>query len=434
MKKLYLFFAAVAIIAVASCQKPAAPSDSGIPGYNENNDPNRPSGKDDVTVTPEQYIEETAKALMDELNYNKWSSEAEFIHKVIATLQDKHIDDDKLEKWAEALEDSWNLDPRKEGNSTIYDSYVRLSDAKGHFEEQPDGSFTQTDANDFQITFLVDGEKVSATFACSDSKVPVRISSRMYNNYDYETQQQYYEYRNTFIYVPENASAKILRGTSEFATLNIRMTADIKDPEQVNPYTDSASIDATFKIGVYTLSLQKVAYSPTGASAKIKLLSGQASLITIDANGTYELDPKSNQSVPVKSGAIDASVDVMGRIQVKGDIPDFTKFYDTGSSMNEKNQDGNAFKAIVAELEKTFTAAMYFNGSSTPRATLGLEALQSQGSSYWYCNPVLRFSDGTSYGIEEYFTEERFGNTITYANSWFDGIQKYISGLFSDVL
>ena len=437
MKKIYLLIAAVAFVAVAACQKnnPDNSGDENIPGYDEKEDSNSPSGHDDVTVSPEEYIKETAKALMDELNYNKWSSEAEFIHKVIAGLQDKEFKDDKLENWAKALQASWNLEPRKEGDATIYDSYVRLSDAKGHFEEQPDGTFTQTEANDFQISFLIDGEKVSATFACTDSRVPVRVSSNSNYNYNYDTDEGYYEYRNTYIYVPSSANLKILRGSSEFATLDFQMSADVKDPGQVNPYTDSATLDAIFKIGVYTLSLQKVAYSPEGASAHIKLLSGQSSLITVDANAIYELDPASNESVPVKSGAVDASVDVMGRIQVKGNLPDFVKFYNTMNAMNQKSSDANAFKALVAELEKTFTAAMYFNGDSNPRATLGLDAVQyNTGSSYWTCNPVLNFSDGTSYTLREYFSEERFGDLISYANSWAEGIKNYVSGLFRDVL
>ena len=394
MRKIYILFAVAAVLAVAGCQKPVAGNEDNqeIPGYDEKNDPNRPSGNDDVTVSPEEYIKETAKALMDELNYNKWSAEAEFIHKVIVALQNKHIDDEKLAKWAEALEDSWSLEPRKEGNNTIYDNYIRLSDAKGHFEEQPDGTFTQTDANDFQIIFLIDGEKVSATFACSDSKVPVRISSRMYNNYDYETGESYYEY-------------------------------------------DSASLEATFKIGVYTLSLQKVEYSPTGASAKIKLLSGSSSLITVEAKAGYELDPAStsNYPIPIKGGNINASVDVMGRIQLKADIPDVKKFLDAGLASNDNQQDANAFKALVAQLDESFTAAMYFNGSSNPRATLGVEPAIAEGSQHWYINPVIKFSDGTSYGIEEYFSEERFGDLISYANSWIEGIKNYVSTLFRDV-
>ena len=433
MRKLYLFFAAVAILAVAGCQK-NTPGDENVPGYNEKEDPNRPSGNDDVSVSPEQYIQETAKALMDELNYSNWSSEAEFIHKVIVALQNKDFSDETLKNWSKALTDAWTMEPRREGNATIYETYIRISDAKGHFEEQPDGSFTKTDADDFQMTVLVDGEKVTSTLVYSDSKVPVRVSRRHFENYNYDTDEYSFEYFDTYVYVPSIAELKILRGSAEFARLNLNMSADIKDPTEVNPYTDSATIDAVLKIGVYTLSLQNVAYSPQGASARLKLLSGQSSLITVDANGIYELDPASREAIPIKSGAVDASVDIMGRIQVKGNVPDFVKFYGTMNSMKDKSNDGLAYKALVGELEKTFSAAMYFNGSSTPRATLGLDAVQyNTGSGYWTCNPVLNFSDGTSYTVQEYFSEEKFGDTISYAKSWYNGIVSYVSNLFSDI-
>ena len=437
MKKIHLLLAAMAVIAVAACQKPAAgnPEDENIPGYSEKDDPNRPSGKDDVTVSTEEYIEQTAKELMDALNWDKWSSEAEYIHKVVLALKEKNFKDSKIEEWAEALAESWEQEPRKEGSLTIYDNIVRLSDAKGHFEEQPDGSITFTEANDLMFTILVDGEKVSATYTGTDTNVPIRFfGSKTLINYDYETGQEYGEAHNTYVYVPESVTLKILRGTAEFASLVLNMKADVKDPEQVNPYTDSATLDLTFKIGVYTLSLQKVAYSPTGASAYVKLLSGNASLITVDAKGTYELDPASNASVPLKSGTVNASIDVLGKIQVKGDIPDVVKFMNTGESLNSKNNDGNAYKAIVAELEKSCSAAMYFNGSSTARATLGFEAVKSGGDyEYWYCNPVLRFPDGTSIGIEDYVTGDKFRNVTNYAENWWNGIERYVSNLFSDI-
>ena len=435
MKKLAFLLAAVAIVAVSACQKNTPePNDSEIPGYNENEDPNRPSGKDDVTVSPEQYIEETAKALMSALDVENWKNEAEFIHKFIVTMQSKEFKDDKLEKWAKALEDSWYREPRKEGNVTINDAYIRLSDAKGHFEEQPDGTFTQTDADDFQITVLVDGEKVTGTFKCVDSKVPLKIGSGGGNSYEND---QYTEWANeTYVYVPESATLKILRGSAEFASLDLKVSTTLTDISQVDLFKDSASIDATFKIGVYTLSLQKVTYSPTGASAYIKLLNGQASLITIDAKAGYELDPKPAEGypVPIKSGNVDATVDVMGRIQVKANIPDAKKFLDTGLGSNEVMQDGDAFKAKVDELNKTFTAAMYFNGAADPRATLVLEPVApADGGTYWYINPVLSFSDGSSYGVEEYFSQERFGSLISATGEWMDGISQYIANLFGDI-
>lgn len=430
MKKVFLLIAAVAMIGLAGCQKTAADStESDIPGYNEKDDPNSPSGVDDASVSPEKQIEETAKALMAALDINNWRDDAEFIAKVIRTVQSKDYDDDKLEEWVDALTEGWQQAPRQEGNTKYYDYIVRLSDAKGHFEEQADGTFSFTEADDFQITILVDGEKVTGTFSCTDTKVPLRITSSGGNNYDYQTGTEYYEYHSTYVYVPSSAKLKVLRGSAEFASLELTADVDVKDPEQVNPYTDSATLTATLKFSVYTLVIQKLAYSPTGADINIKLLSGNASLITVTAKAQYELDPASNDSVPVKSGNVDAYIDVMGKIQLKGSIPDFALFMSTGQSMSSKRDDANAFKALVAQLEGTFSVGMYFNGAAEPRATLGLEASQIDGS-YWTCDPVIRFSDGTSYKLEEYFSEERFGDLIIYARNWWEGIQNYITNLF----
>lgn len=422
MKKLYLLLAAVAMISVAGCQN------------DKNQDPNKPSGIDDPTVTPEAQIEETSKAFLTALDINNWRNDAEYAHKVAEALSEKDFDDEELEEWADALSKSWQQDPREEGSTTIYDYIIRLSDAKGHFEEQADGSIKFKDANDFQFTVLVDGEKVTATFTCTDSQVPIYISRRVgyYSYYEYGSYREKREENNTLLYVPTKAVFKILRGSNEFASIDLNTSVDIDDPEEPNPYKDSASLNAVVKVGVYTINVNKLAYSPTGANVNIRLLNGNATLLFVEADASYKLDSTSQSDIPVKNGSLNAELDVMGKIQLKGQIPDFAKFWEVGQSLNDNNQDGQRYSAIVAEFEKTFSANMFFNGASTARATLGMEAVKYDGNNYWYCNPVIRFADGSSYGVEDYFTEDRFGSIIRYTDSWLDNIEEYLGNLFSD--
>lgn len=423
MKKIYLLLAAVAMIFAAACQN------------DQPQDPNKPSGVDDPSVTPEAQIEETSKAFMAALDINNWRNEAEYVHKVAKSLSNKDFNDQKLEEWVDALSQSWQQAPRKEGNTTIYETIVRLSDAKGHFEEKADGSFKFEEANDFQFTVLVDGEKVTATFTCTDSKVPLIISSGVYfySYYDNDTYQEKREEHNNLLYVPTNAVLKILRGNNEFASIVLNTSVDVNDSNNPNPYTDSASLDVVIKVGVYTINVNKVAYSPTGANVNIKLFNGNASLLFVGADAVYNLDPASHSDIPVKNGSVNAEVDIMGKIQLKGQIPDFAKFWEAGQNLNDNNQDAKRYPALVSEFEKTFSANMFFNGSSSARASLGMEAVKYDGNNYWYCNPVFRFSDGSSYGVEDYFTEDRFGGLIQYTDSWLDNIEEYLSGLFSDI-
>ena len=424
MKKIYLILAAVAMILVAGCQKPAATTTE-KDGYDPSLDPNKPTGVDDLSVTPEQHIEQTAKDLMTALDVNNWRNEAEFVHKVAKALQNKDWDSETVELWAQGLAQSWTQDPRQEGDYTIYETIVHLSDAKGHFEEQTDGSIKYTQANDLQFTVLVDGEKVTATFTCVDSTVPIIVSSKPNSGYD--------EKHNVLVYAPASAVLRILRGSSEFASLVLNMSASVQDPSNPNPYTDSASIEAVAKVGVYTIGINRVAYSPNGANVNIRIMNGNASLIFIKADAAYTLDAASQSNVPVKNGSINSEIDIMGEIQLKGQIPDFATFMEKGQSLNDNNKDAQRYPVLVTELENTFSASMYFNGAATPRATLGLEAVKSEGSDYWYCNPVIRFSDGSSYGVENYFSEERFGGLVQYGQNWFGNIQQYLSNLFSDL-
>lgn len=427
------------MLTVAGCQKNEANGNANgagdIPGYNESADQNKPSGVDDPSVSTEDYIIATGKALIDEFDYTKWRADAEFVHKVVKAIQEKSrtANIDALKEWAEDLGKIWEQDPIKEGNTTVYKTVVRLSDAKGHFEEQADGSFKKTDANDLSITVNVDGEKVSATFSCTDSTVPVMISGHYSSGYYDGTNPASAQANETWVYLPTSANLKILRGDAEFASLALTATVDVKDPQSVSPYTDSANLSATLKISRYTVAIQKLAYSPTGANVAIKILADNNSLITANANASYTLDQNAQGGLPVKSGSATADIDVMGRIQVKASMPSYEAFMKALEQVQQARDEQSVKTAAVA-MEATFSAGMYFNGASTARATLGVQAMQNQYySGGWYADPVLRFSDGKSYSVDEYFTEERFGELINYARNWLDNIQHQLSDLFGDL-
>ena len=39
---------------------------------------------------------------------------------------------------------------------------------------------------------------------------------------------------------------------------------------------------------------------------------------------------------------------------------------------------------------------------------------------------MIRFADGTSYAVEEYFTQERFGDLAKTIEDWFADLMKYL--------
>ena len=430
MKKIYLLLAAVAMITVAACQKPeTTPVNNGQGNYDPSKDPNKPSGVDDTTIPTDEYLIQTGKALLDAADVENWKAEAEFVHKVAKALKEKKWEDETLKNWAYALSESWQQEPRKEGNRTIYENIIRLSDAKGHFEEQADGSFKFTQANDLQITVLVEGERVTATFSCTDSTVPILFSGNTGISFDPETGQEYRVEHNNLLYVPTTAVLKIIRGdNSEFASIVLNASAVVKDPKHIDPYSDSANIDMVVKVGAYSILVNELAYSPTGAKVHVKFLKNNANLVSYDIDANYTLNKDTTGPVPVESGAANAVIDIMGRVQVKANVPNWE------TTMNaiiaaEGAQTEAECRAKLDEFEKSCSVGLYFNGASTARALLGVEITQG-GRSF---NPVLRFPDGTSMGVESYFTEERFSPLIEYGQKWVKSIDSYISELFRDI-
>ncbi len=131
----------------------------------------------------------------------------------------------------------------------------------------------------------------------------------------------------------------------------------------------------------------------------------------------------------------DATVDVLGKVQVKGNLSDtyvmydnlFDKYFAKGV-YDSKEAARQACQTACDELGRVLKGRLYFDGSNLVEAEIiYAPTLDEYENPYypeydsweWYLDPLFKFSDGTTYSIGGYFDNGRFASVEnTWTNLW----------------
>ena len=89
-----------------------------------------------------------------------------------------------------------------------------------------------------------------------------------------------------------------------------------------------------------------------------------------------------------------------------------------------------AVKKICSTLEDACDIYMYFNGNRADKqAYLGFEPMLDDDE--WYVEPVIRFSDGSSYQlVEDYFSENNFESILNRLENRLEEIEGWAENNF----
>lgn len=412
MKKLsYVFAAAAMVMAAASCEKIS----DFVHGVKENEQGLvDDKGKD---LTPDEQkvkIEETATTLMDLMDKSGWEAEYNKVNATVDALGEKDIDASDISVYLSDIVNAWTS-MRGEDPNQVAVTVAHLTDIKGHFTENAQGKFDFTEADDLAITVFDGTVPVTVTFYAKDeAKVPAHFSDK---NDD------------VTIYIPGTSYLGISKNNEPLASLEIRLKPMDVNGDAIINEEDMIDVSYTMKVGAYTFELSQANYATTNASASAKILKGKQLIIgaTVEANYSFEeVQKDGNTTIDVKSAAAKAMVDLAGKTQIRFSVPDALALEAVTDEMykaQDKN-DGEAFKAALEKLEKLYGFGVYYDGKKTLQATIGFEAVNIDN--YWDANPVIRFADGTSYAVEEYFTQERFGDLAKTIEEWVADLMKYL--------
>lgn len=416
MKKLsYVFAVAAMVMAAASCEKIS----DFVHGVKENEQglvDDR--GKD---LTPDQQkvkIEETANTMMDLMDKDQWEADYQNVSATIESMDKKELNADNVSDYLQSITRLWES-VRGEDPNQVSVLVAHLTDLKGHFTENAEGSFDiDENFDDLAITVFDGGVPVTVTFAAkNESKTPFHYV----DNDDDVT-----------IYIPGTSTLTVAKDNKVIGSLEVRLNPKDVNGDGIINQEDNIDLGYTVKVGVYTFDLTQADYATDHASVKASIFNGKKLIIGTEISAKYAYsfeNTAESSSFNVTEASAYAMIDLAGKTQIRFNVPDALRIQELSDQLDSQYQDGDAFKATLAEIEKLYGFGVYYDGRKTLQATLGFEAMSVNdevAGTYWYANPVIRFADGTSYAVEEYFTQERFGDLAKTIEDWFADLMKYL--------
>ena len=110
-----------------------------------------------------------------------------------------------------------------------------------------------------------------------------------------------------------------------------------------------------------------------------------------------------------------ANVNILGKVQVKGSIPDFESWKQSIDNAEKYDEDESRFKSYINEANNKMDVGLYFNGSSAASSKLRFEPVLIRdyyGDNYWQADPVIAFIDGSAYSTLTNFFDENTFSTL----------------------
>lgn len=168
--------------------------------------------------------------------------------------------------------------------------------------------------------------------------------------------------------------------------------------------------------GLFELSLVNSGYKPgMGINVDFAIKKDNAQLVSfkVNAPGTFDLNNLVGENgVNIGFESLNIDVDVMGRAQLKGGVNNLNALANMLVS-NEDAESEEEVKALVAQLNQLIDVHLYYDGSSTPAATVQMVAVYDGDWEEWDAEPQIIFaSDNSSYALEEFFSTENFPDVL----------------------
>ncbi|MGN1211391.1 MAG: hypothetical protein ACI4TM_06875 [Candidatus Cryptobacteroides sp.] len=213
--------------------------------------------------------------------------------------------------------------------------------------------------------------------------------------------------------VPQSITVTVKRAGETLATYSYVFDLRLSSGG-VNPSQDRVGVTETLTVNGYCVEA-KVLYdgSLNQIFASASLTKNGQSLFREEIAGTIDLQGKDVEDTEFNNASASVFVDILGSVQLRGEISDFKKCYDTLEEY-DSNSVSSATEA-AAKLNTLASLALYFDNTTTRQAYVEFECIKYSDSyygDYYDVMPVLVFNDGSRYQFEDYFEENDFSSLI----------------------
>lgn len=311
---------------------------------------------------------------------------------------------------------------------TSYTFLLLLSECKGHITFGPDAA-TYKDSENTVIEVTDDKGVVWTLSVVPSGKITEVYLGELTDewwDYSYDPsigdykETLYKDYYDVTVEIPETLTVAFKKNGKDYASVVLDFNVNISE-DGVDIENDRVAVSATVVFEGFELTVNKAAYNAsTGVLESSTVLKKDGKLIIsekVSAIGKVYVD-----SERWTAKKIDAEVDIMGLMQIKGTCPDANSIYNIIE--NSDPETAEEWDEVVEKINKLFDLGIYFDGGSVMQAKLVLEPrFEEDDWGVWYdVEFAIVFNDGSRYLVEDYFNEDNFSGTVGEAESF---VEKY---------
>ena len=369
-----------------------------------------------------QKMEQYARELMNKINSNEFSN-----FQAITDVA-KNTNDKAIEKWLDACLEACEIDGSTDDNlKRLY----AASNFTGEFTLNK-GVWSKSSAKVDYLKFSLtdkDGKACTLTVTTSGSKTTIHheaFDDEEYEGY-WDGQSHWTTIENSFV-IPENINITLTQGSNSPLTAQVH-TSISKGSGDFDYTRDNAEVSATVKVNDWQVLVNKAAFKAgKNAEATVKVIKGNETILEANANAN---GVTTEDGVTVNNANVIAKV-LGGKVRIEGVLKE--GFQNAINNADENDENETKFKQYITNANALMDVNLYFDDSKNQSAKLILIPYVEKFSSsyysheYWYSEPGLLFTDGTSYSFEQYFDESTFNSVIKQ----FENIVNSFTNMFGE--
>ena len=403
---------------------------------NEPNDPNNPNNP--IIEGPDKdFINDVGKDLL-----NQW--DADSYRNILELLQQAmSFNTEEISEWgANALGSvKTAITTPYNGISNGYMLMLRASLFTGHFKAVNDRWIYEGPADDLQFTYP---DKAGTT--CVARILTSGDTKTVSMPYEFDEDEDDDDDDNGILgkakdltngvkviaaEVPEHFEISFTHGNTQLMLTTIDFDLSCFT-DNWSPTTNGliVSINSTFAKsnsgvrrrggpGTFELSMNRVGYQPvTGISFSFAAKNDGKQIMSLDVkapgtinvdNGLIDIDAEKGVTInDIGIESLKVDLDVMGRLQARGQIDDLPNFVNKAIKASNCEDEAEA-KQIKGELDNMMQGNFYYDGNPEPKGSLGMGVTYDKDKGEWKLEPTISFkSDNSTYPIKTYFSEENF--------------------------
>ena len=382
-----------------------------------------------------EKLEDTGKELLELLDEEYWEDTADFFQALAEHFAE--LDDDAMyafEEWSEGIEDAMTERKIRGGKMTLKTTAALSKLKKGTFKEE-DGVFEfSPGSGSLKVITYVNGKTVTITMTHGSESKAYEVESEHWEakgDWDrrYYEDEEYTESDETgYVKIPSWINVEVKEGAAVRANwkANCRFT-DADGDGKIVLEKDKADIDTEIKAAGYTAAASEKYYAQKGVSycsANSSFYKGTKLLVTAAAEGSAEIEGDFEDGYELSEPKkVKGAIDILGKVQAKGSIN-----YEEARFLEDKLDPYDSeekYARNLAKLEQCIDIAIYYDKKGGKQAWIGLEPFYNDRSGKWSYDTVVRFADGSSYTVDEFFNEDNFSSLLKAIESWQRDLEYY---------